>query len=238
MEDTALMVRRALKMGAVATEEALTLVAKGGGDTAVEKIVQGMTPGELMTVVGDFDMTKPSMVSHHMTTAQFLDVVDRIGLFLSPIEDRDYFRLDKIQSRIESILIPSLAMGRDVFYQDRLEALLNHEGSASLLALLSIDQQDYEDFIKDPQKATAWNGTWQEIFAEVAYSFPNKYEIIVKVVDAINEESPSSIEYDEEEFDPRMDRVIQIINSLVYKAKDLMVKEKPEKREALVFVDL
>jgi len=226
------LVKSALRRGATATEDALSVVAENGGDLAVEKIVQDMTPGELMTVVGDFDMTKPSVVSHHLTTNQFLSVVDRIGLFLSEIGDED-FDLRMIQSRIESILVPALAMGRDVFYHDRLEFLLDYNGGIGLLALLAIDQQDYEKFVADPEKAMAWHGTWQEIFAEVAYNFPQKYQLLIETIESINDEPGHS-----EDDDVRQDKIVEIINSLVYKARDLMSTEKPDKSEALVFVDL
>ena len=233
-------VRRALKMGSTIADQALTFIGNNEGDAAVAVVVQEMTPAEVTSVVADFDMTKSTVVSHHMTCDQFIELVERIGLFIHEVKSLDPGGLRMIQDRLESILMPILVMGNDCFYSERIEALLNLDYAYELLALLAIDQKDYEDFIRDPNKSMACRGTWQELFAEIYMSYPKTdYLNILSVIENINDGVLEVSSDKEGYYNARDEKIVHIINSMVYRAREKIASEKPEEtEEEQVFVDL
>ncbi len=223
-----LSVEKALKMGAAVAEEALLKVGAEGGDLAVEKVVQDMTPGQLTTIISDFDMTKSSSVSHHMSTEQFADMVDRVGLFLPEVKADEEFNLHMIQSKLEAILLPMLLDGHD-FYMDRLYTFLDNENAYEIIALMAIDQKEYEEFIADPNPSLAFHNTWQQLVAEIFICYPSEYKRIVQAIDYINENNAE----DEEDGgkQAKMTKIADIINLLVDKARDLVTEKQSAESE-------
>ena len=76
-DERTLAVRAALNEGAGAAEKQLALIAGSQGDDQLALVVAELSAPEIVTIVGESDMTKSSLVSAFATPEQFIAVLTR-----------------------------------------------------------------------------------------------------------------------------------------------------------------
>lgn len=183
-DERTLAVRAALSEGAGAAEKQLALIAGSQGDDQLALVVAELSAPEIVTIVGESDMTKSSLVSAFATPEQFLAVLTRKldawssyygAMSLGELANS----LQGLQDQLEDFLCPMIfaaetpAREKEIF-----DALLDFKLGPELILLAGVGRKDFEEIFVLKESIAFTPGTWQSLFTGLRQRDPEEYKTL------------------------------------------------------------
>lgn len=183
-DERTLAVRAALSEGAGAAEKQLALIAGNQGDDQLALVVAELTAPEIVTIVGESDMTKSSLVSAFATPEQFIAVLTRKldawssyygSMSLGELANS----LQGLQDQLEDFLCPMIFSAESADREKAIfDALLEFKIGPELILLTGVGRKDFEEIFVLKEVFPASPGTWQSLFTGLQQRAPEEYKTL------------------------------------------------------------
>lgn len=219
-----LALRSALQSGAGAAETQLALIAENAGDEQLAIVMADFNAAEIAAMVGDADMTKPSLAHSFVTPEQFIGAFCRIGARWGEVQPSVNY--SPLQQQMEDFICPMILASDDAVRRaTMLAALIEHELGTETLLFMALDHKETPNILAYPHGFTFTRGTWQELFALTSEHHPVEFFEITGMAKEVYSGGESSIRkfaYD-------------LLTALHDEARSL---QAPEEMETEEFVDI
>ena len=183
-DERTLAVRAALNEGAGAAEKQLALIAGSQGDDQLALVVAELSAPEIVTIVGESDMTKSSLVSAFATPEQFIAVLTRKldgwssyygSMSLGELANS----LPGLQDQLEDFLCPMIFAAESADREKAIfDALLDFKIGAELILLTGVGRKDFDEIFVLKENFPASAGTWQSLFTGLQQRDPAEYKAL------------------------------------------------------------
>jgi hypothetical protein len=183
-DERTLAVRAALSEGAGAAEKQLALIAGSQGDDQLALVVAELSAPEIVTIVGESDMTKSSLVSAFATPEQFIAVLSRKldawssyygAMSLNELANS----LPGLQDQLEDFLCPMIFAAESADREKEIfEALLDFKIGPELILLTGVGRKDFEEIFVLKENFPSSIGTWQSLFTGLQQRDPAEYQTL------------------------------------------------------------
>lgn len=183
-DERTLAVRAALNEGAGAAEKQLALIAGNQGDDQLALVVAELSAPEIVTIVGESDMTKSSLVSAFATPEQFVEVLARKldgwssyygSMSLGELANS----LPGLQNDLEDFLCPMIFAAETPEREKVIfEALIDFKIGPELILLAGVGRKDFEEIFVLKERFAATPGTWQSLFTGLQQRDPEEYKTL------------------------------------------------------------
>jgi hypothetical protein len=177
-----LAVRAALHNGGGAAENQLTIIAHEHGDEQLALVIEDLTAPEIIAIVEEGDMTKPSLASAFATAEQFLSALER------KVDGWKHFygRMNKsalsdsmmnLQADIESFICPMIySADLEVREREMMTALANYENGPELAMLAAVGRKDFIELFTQSPDFHPTRGTWQSLLVHMQDATPQRFK--------------------------------------------------------------
>lgn len=183
-DERTLAVRAALSEGAGAAEKQLALIAGSQGDEQLALVVAELSAPEIVTIVGESDMTKSSLVSAFATPEQFIAVLTRKldgwssyygSMSLGELANS----LPGLQGDLEDFLCPMIFAAETAEREKEIfEALIDFKIGPELILLTGVGRKDFEEIFVLKENFASTPGTWQSLFTGLRQRDPAEYQTL------------------------------------------------------------
>lgn len=183
-DERTLAVRAALSEGAGAAEKQLALIAGNQGDDQLALVVAELSAPEIVTIVGESDMTKSSLVSAFATPEQFIAVLtrklDAWSSYYGPMSLNELANsLTGLQDQLEDFLCPMIFAAENAERENEIfETLIDFKIGAELILLTGVGRKDFEEIFVLKENFPAVPGTWQSLFTGLQQRDPAEYQAL------------------------------------------------------------
>ena len=183
-DERTLAVRAALNEGAGAAEKQLALIAGNQGDDQLALVVAELTAPEIVTIVGESDMTKSSLVSAFATPEQFIAVLirklDAWSSYYGSMSLNELANsLPGLQDQLEDFLCPMIFAAESPDREKEIfDALIDFNIGAELILLAGVGRKDFDEVFVLPGKFPSSTGTWQSLFTGLQQRDPVEYKAL------------------------------------------------------------
>ncbi len=183
-DERTLAVRAALNEGAGAAEKQLAIIAGTQGDEQLALVVAELTAPEIVTLVGESDMTKSSLVSAFVTPEQFVEVLTRkldawSSYYGSMSLNELANSLPGLQDQLEDFLCPMIFSAESPDREKAIfDALLEFKIGPELILLAGVGRKDFEEIFVLKETFPASPGTWQSLFTGLQQRDPAEYKTL------------------------------------------------------------
>lgn len=183
-DERTLAVRAALSEGAGAAEKQLALIAGNQGDDQLALVVAELTAPEIVTIVGESDMTKSSLVSAFATPEQFIAVLTRkldawSSYYGSMTLGELANSLPGLQDQLEDFLCPMIFAAESADREKAIfEALIDFKIGPELILLTGVGRKDFEEVFVLKENFPSSIGTWQSLFTGLQQRDPEEYRTL------------------------------------------------------------
>ena len=181
-DERTLAVRAALNEGAGAAEKQLALIAGNQGDDQLALVVAELSAPEIVTLVGESDMTKSSLVSAFATPEQFIAVLTRkldawSSYYGSMSRSELANSLPGLQDQLEDFLCPMIFAAESPDREKAIfEALIDFKIGPELILLTGVGRKDFDEVFVAKENFPASAGTWQSLFTGLQQRAPAEYK--------------------------------------------------------------
>lgn len=183
-DERTLAVRAALNEGAGAAEKQLALIAGTQGDDQLALVVAELSAPEIVTLVGESDMTKSSLVSAFVTPEQFIAVLtrklDAWSSYYGPMSRGELANsLPGFQDQLEDFLCPMIFAAEIPDREKAMfEALIDFKIGPDLILLAGLGRKDFDEVFLLKGNFPAFPGTWQSLFTGLQLRDPGEYKAL------------------------------------------------------------
>lgn len=181
-DERTLAVRAALNEGAGAAEKQLALIAGNQGDDQLALVVAELTAPEIVTLVGESDMTKSSLVSAFATPEQFIAVLTRkldawSSYYGSMSLNELANSLPGLQDQLEDFLCPMIFAAETPDREKEIfDVLIDFKIGPELILLTGVGRKDFDEVFVLAGKFPSSTGTWQSLFTGLQQRDPAEYK--------------------------------------------------------------
>ena len=177
-----LAVKTALNNGGRAAETELAVIADKHGDQQLAAVIEELTAPEILAIIEESDMSKPSLASVFATAEQFLAVIER------KVEGwkYEYGRMDieslsaslvDLQNDIEAFICPMVySADSEAREREMLVALANQENGPELAMLAGVGRKDFMELYSELPDFHPTKGTWQSLLFQMQSIAPRKFK--------------------------------------------------------------
>ncbi len=234
----ALAIRAAVNSGDLrAAEHQLALIGDTVGDDQLALVVKDLTPGEVMTLVGEGDYSKPSLVVHFISAEQFLGALVRIGAKWGRIGDKDDY--GRFLGELTDLFLSVLLVIEPQKRRELLTALIEHTLGMRSLICVAISVKEY---LLDYDSRAAEHGTVGELMTFLEDVDYDAFVTIQKKIASMCLENAEVhlAEEGEESISEKRCRWYQrrTLNALVDAAMRLVESKQPEAPKDEIFGDV
>jgi hypothetical protein len=191
-----LSIRETLKAGSASNaERQLAQIAHDQGDETLALLVKDLTPGEVATFLEEGDYSKPSEVTQHLTSEQFMEALARFGAKWGKISKDDGRELLlRLKEDVATFILPTLLHREDRLF---IKAMLDDTLGEDIIVALPLYETGYLEFLREFDSNMAQKGTWQELYAIIQEMEPKTFRALRKHVYELSD-NPSAQDDDEE----------------------------------------
>lgn len=172
--------------GPATAERSLAVIGNKAGDEELAILVQSLELGDITSLIGEGDYTKPSIVVAFITPQQFIGALERLGAKWGACRGViSEVQLAEMHADVTAFLTSVILTNDERQKKRMLEALYLKEIGRDLLVSIAVSENNCLEFFDSDEHraggvdvARAEVGTWQEIFVELHVTYPRFFEEI------------------------------------------------------------
>jgi hypothetical protein len=217
--------------GAAAAERQLALIGDNQGDDQLAILIQEFTPNEVSKFLSEGDYTKPSVVAHHITPAQVLGALQRLGAKWGNLRGVETETLLPLKEQLSDFMLSALLHGNEATSKELIETILDDSLAEDVLVAIALFEPGCPEFLKEKDWATSQQGTWQELYMRIRDILPAAFTRLSKEVTSLFGKTED--EDDEDKVSQKADRFLKrTLQALVDKADKLGEGTTPAAKKA------
>ncbi len=237
-----LAIRQTLaNLGPRKAELQLALLGDNQGDEQLAVIVSELTHAEVSQLLAEGDYTKPSVVAHHLTPAQLLGALHRLGAKWGNLRGTETETLLPLKEQVGDFMLSALLHGNEKTRHELMEVILEDTLAEDVLVAIALFEPGCPEFLTEKDWATAQHGTWQELYMTIRDMRRAAFDRLSKEVTDLFEKTDDRDDDNEDE-EAEMPRKAEkflrrTLQALVKKADDLGDAVPAEKKAKPLFED-